>query len=80
MDTSKIELRAVDEQLPPDTTPRLCAAGFATLTTLVGIAEAWPSELAPHDVTERPVPAPRSIRCTRADARDSRTLHSREHS
>ena len=77
----QIELRAVDEQLPPDTDTALAEAGFATITTIVGIAEAWPGEAATPEVAERPVPggsfdAVHEI----PDAGDSRTLHSREYS
>ena len=75
----QIELRATDEQLPPDTDTALCEAGYATLTTLVGIAEAWPPEQAPHEVAQRPVPgAPLDALHAIPDAADSRTLHSRE--
>lgn len=77
--TLQIELRATDEQLPPDTDTALCEAGYATLTTLVGIAEAWPPEQVPHEVAQRPVPgAPLDALHAIPDAADSRTLHSRE--
>ena len=75
----QIELRATDEQLPPDSDTALCEAGFATLTTLVGIAESWPAEQAQQDVTTRPVPgAPLDALHAIPDAADSRTLRSRE--
>jgi 5'-nucleotidase len=75
----QIELRAVNEPLPPDTDTALTEAGFATLTTIVGIAEAWPAELAAHEVAERPVPgAPFDPVHAVPDAGDSRNLHSRE--
>jgi hypothetical protein len=75
----QIELRAVDESLPPDTDTALADAGYATLTTIVGIAEAWPPEQAAHAVAERPVPgAPFDAVHTVPDASDSRNLHSRE--
>jgi 5'-nucleotidase len=77
----QIELRAVDEQLPPDTDTALADAGYATLTTIVGIAEAWPAEAAAASpaVEERPVPgAPFDAVHEVPDASDSRTLHSRE--
>jgi 5'-nucleotidase len=75
----QIELRAVDELLPPDTDTALAEAGYATLTTIVGIAEAWPEESAVHEVAERPVPgAPFNAVHAVPDANDSRTLHSRE--
>jgi 5'-nucleotidase len=75
----QIELRAVDEQLPPDTDTALTEAGFAALTTIVGIAEAWPAALATHEVAERPVPgAPFDAVHAVPDVGDSRNLHSRE--
>ena len=76
----QIELRATGEVLPPDTDTALCEAGFATLTTLVGIAEAWPAEAATSDVTQHAVPGA-AFDAVHAvpDASDRRTLHSREH-
>src|SRR4051812_48130868 len=74
----QIELQATDEQLPPDTDTALCASGFATITTLVGIAEAWPAELGETDVAQRPVPGgPLEAIHAIPDAADSRTLRSR---
>jgi 5'-nucleotidase len=76
----QIELRAVDERLPPDTDTALLSAGFATLTTIVGIAEAWPETFAHTEIAELPVPgAPFDAVHAIPDAGDSRTLHSREH-
>jgi 5'-nucleotidase len=46
-DGVQFELRAVDVTPAPDSDTGLVAAGFAALTTIVGIAEAWPAEL--HD-------------------------------
>ena len=75
----QIELQATNEQLPPDTDTALCAAGYATLTTLVGIAEAWPPDQAETAVAQRPVPgAPLEALHDVPDAADSRTLRSRE--
>ncbi|HEX4493324.1 MAG TPA: 5'/3'-nucleotidase SurE [Acidimicrobiia bacterium] len=75
----QIELRAVDEQLPPDTDTALADAGYATLTTICGIAEAWPPEGASPAVDERPVPgASFDTVHTVPDASESRNLHSRE--
>ena len=75
----QIELRATDETLPPDTDTALCEAGYATLTTLVGIAESWPAEQPDQDVSPRPVPgAPLEELHLVPDAADSRTLRSRE--
>jgi 5'-nucleotidase len=77
--TLQIELRATNEQLPPDTDTALCEAGYATLTTIVGIAESWPAEQAAHDVAQRPVPgAPLEALHVIPDAADSTTLRSRE--
>jgi 5'-nucleotidase len=77
--TLQIELRATNEDLPPDTDTALCEAGYATLTTLVGIAESWPAEqpeqsIAPHQVPGAPLESLHAI----PDATDSRTLHSRD--
>jgi len=75
----QIELRAVDDELPADTDTALADAGYATLTTIVGIAEAWPAGMASPAVAERPVPgAPFDAVHEVPDATDSRTLHSRE--
>jgi len=77
--TLQIELRATDASLPPDTDTALCEAGFATLTTIVGIAESWPAEQPDQDVAPRPVPgAPLDALHAIPDSTDSRTLHSRE--
>jgi len=77
--TLQIELRATEEQLAPDTDTALCEAGYATLTTIVGIAEAWPPEQAEREVAPRPVPgAPLESLHEIPDAADSRTLRSRE--
>jgi len=75
----QIEPQATNERLPPDTDTALCAAGFATITTLVGIAEAWPPELGETAVAQRPVPGG-TLEAIHAipDAADSRTLRSRE--
>ncbi len=76
--TLQIELQATNEQLPPDTDTALCAAGFATITTLVGIAEAWPADLGDTEVAQRPVPGgPLEAIHAIPDAADSRTLRSR---
>lgn len=53
-----------DEELPPDTDQGLLRAGYAALTTVVGVAEAWPAEEGldevdvdlQSDVVERLVP------------------------
>ena len=53
----QFELRATGVVAPPDSDQGLIDAGFASLTTLVGVAEAWPSE-APgaSDVSSQVVP------------------------
>ena len=75
----QIELQATNEELPPDTDTALCAAGYATITTLVGIAEAWPADLGETEVAPRPVPGG-TLEAIHAipDAADSRTLRSRQ--
>jgi 5'-nucleotidase len=76
----QIELRAVDEHLPPDTDTAQLRAGFATLTTIVGIAESWPDALAQPEIAEQAVPgAPFDAVQSIPDAGDRRTLHSRDH-
>lgn len=81
----QIELRATDERLPPDTDTALCEAGYATLTTLVGIAEAWPTETTDGGagdgpaISQRPVPGAAFDPLHEIpDSADSRTLRSRE--
>ncbi len=46
-DGVQFELRSVDVTPEPDSDTGLVASGFASLTAIVGIAEAWPPEL--HD-------------------------------
>ncbi|MGO9874970.1 MAG: 5'/3'-nucleotidase SurE [Acidimicrobiia bacterium] len=76
----QVELRVTEQTLAPDTDTALCEAGYATLTTIVGIAESWPAELPVADVTQRPVPgAAFDPAQTVPDASDRHTLHSREH-
>ena len=41
----QFELRATGVAAPPDSDQGLVDAGFASLTTIVGVAEAWPTEL-----------------------------------
>jgi 5'-nucleotidase len=75
----QIELRATDEELPPDTDTALCEAGYATLTAIVGIAESWPSQQPRHEIAQLQAPgAPVGPLHAVPDAADSRTLHSRE--
>jgi len=44
--TLQFELRATGVSAPPDSDQGLVDAGFAALTTIVGVAEAWPTESA----------------------------------
>jgi hypothetical protein len=39
----QFELRATGASPPPDSDQGLVDAGYASLTTIVGVAEAWPS-------------------------------------
>jgi 5'-nucleotidase len=75
----QIELRATDETLPDDTDTALCEAGFAALTSIVGIAESWPPEEPSQEVAQHQVPgAPHDHLHVIPDSADSRTLRSRE--
>jgi 5'-nucleotidase len=75
----QIELRATNDPLPPDTDTALCESGYATLTTLVGIAESWPADQPHQEVASRQVPgAPLDALHAVPDAADSQTLRSRE--
>jgi 5'-nucleotidase len=79
----QVELRAIEQQLPDDTDTALCEAGYAALTAIVGIAEAWPADegVTPEfgEVSPRAVPgAPFDPVHAIPDQADSRTLRSRE--
>jgi len=75
----QIEFRATDETLPDDTDIALCEAGFAALTSIVGIAESWPPEQPSQEVAQHQVPgAPLDQLHVVPDSADSRTLRSRE--
>ena len=75
----QIELRATDETLPDDTDTALCEAGFAALTSIVGIAESWPPDEPSREVAQHQVPgAPLDQLHVVPDSADSRTLRSRE--
>lgn len=53
----QFELTATGATPPPDSDQGLVNAGYAALTTIVGVAEAWPPERdAPPDVAQRVVP------------------------
>ena len=75
----QVELRATDETLPDDTDTALCEAGFATLTSIVGIVESWPADQPSQEVAQHQVPgAPHDHLHVIPDSADSRTLRSRE--
>jgi 5'-nucleotidase len=75
----QIELRATDETLPDDTDTALCEAGFAALTSIVGIAESWPPDEPSQEVAQHQMPgAPLDQLHVVPDSADSRTLRSRE--
>jgi len=53
----QFELRATGVTPPPDSDQGVVDAGYASLTTIVGVAEAWPAEGAvPTEVARRVVP------------------------
>jgi 5'-nucleotidase len=53
----QFELRATGVTPPPDSDQGLVNAGFAALTTIVGVAEAWPAAADPAgEVTSTVVP------------------------
>jgi 5'-nucleotidase len=53
----QFELRATGVAPPPDSDQGLVDAGFASLTTIVGVAEAWPSAVdGANDVSSQVVP------------------------
>jgi 5'-nucleotidase len=75
----QIELRATDEVLPVDTDTALCEAGYAALTSIVGIVESWPPQQPAQEVAQHQVPgAPHDSLHVIPDSADSRTLRSRE--
>src|SRR5262249_30083623 len=51
----QFEVRATGDVPPPDSDHGLVNAGYASLTTLVGVAEAWPAELEGSDEVETAV-------------------------
>ncbi|MDQ1458337.1 MAG: 5/3-nucleotidase, partial [Actinomycetota bacterium] len=73
----QFELRATGVAAPADSDQGLVDAGFASLTTLVGVAEAWPSETAgASDVSSQVVPGA-TVEPVHAvpDASEPRSLH-----
>lgn len=80
----QMELTALDEAIPADTDTGLCAAGFASLTTIVGVTEAWPGELASldaaHEIAGVAVPGGPFEAVQRIpDFSDRATLHPRRY-
>jgi 5'-nucleotidase len=73
----QFELRATGLAPPPDSDQGLVDAGFASLKTLVGVAEAWPSETTgSSDVSSHVVPgATVEAVHTVPDASSPRSLH-----
>jgi 5'-nucleotidase len=73
----QFELRATGVTAPPDSDQGLVDAGFAALTTIVGVAEAWPVEGAPaSDVSSKVVPGARVEQVHAVpDASAPRSLH-----
>jgi 5'/3'-nucleotidase len=73
----QFELRATGVAAPPDSDQGLVDAGFAALTTIVGVAEAWPSELTgASEVSSAVVPgAPVEPVHAVPDASAPRSLH-----
>jgi 5'-nucleotidase len=73
----QFELRATGVTAPPDSDQGLIDAGFASLTTIVGVAEAWPVEVAgASDVSSSVVPGAHVERVHSVpDASEPRSLH-----
>jgi len=75
----QFELRASGLVPPPDSDQSLVEAGYAAITTIIGIAEAWPPERDDHDalvMSSQPVPgAPLDEVHTIPDASLPRFLH-----
>jgi 5'-nucleotidase len=57
-DHLQFELRATGTQLPPDSDTGLVAQGYAALTTICGVSEAWPSEQSAGTASVRPMVVP----------------------
>jgi 5'-nucleotidase len=73
----QFELRATGVAPPPDSDQGLIDAGFASLTTIVGVAEAWPSEIAGAGAVSSHVVPGASVEAVHAvpDASAPRSLH-----
>ena len=72
----ELELRQTEAELPPDTDSALLGAGYATLTTITGVSEAWPSDATPTAVVESTIlpGAPVAAAHLVPDASDHRVL------
>jgi 5'-nucleotidase len=73
----QIELRATGVAAPPDSDQGLVDAGFAALTTIVGVAEAWPAEGAGSGAVSSSVVPGAQVDAVHAvpDASAPRSLH-----
>jgi 5'-nucleotidase len=73
----QFELRATGVEPPPDSDQGLVNAGFASLTTLVGVAEAWPTEIVADDVVQANVVPGAAVESVHSvpDASAPRSLH-----
>jgi 5'-nucleotidase len=77
----QFELRATGDAPPPDSDQGLVNQGYAALTTIVGVAEAWPDGIASGGVEAAVVPgAPVEPVHAVPDASAPRTLHRPLHS
>jgi 5'-nucleotidase len=73
----QFELRATGVAAPPDSDQGLVDAGFASLTTIVGVAEAWPVELTAAGAVSSEVVPGATVEPVHAvpDASSPRSLH-----
>jgi 5'-nucleotidase len=73
----QFELRATGVTAPPDSDQGLIDAGYASLTTIVGVAEAWPAELAGASAVSSKVVPGAQVEPVHAvpDASAPRSLH-----
>src|SRR5262249_37609224 len=72
----QFELRATGVEAPPDSDVGLVASGYAALTTIVGVAEAWPVPADDVTITADVVPgADVEPVHTVPDASEPRSLH-----
>jgi 5'-nucleotidase len=73
----QFELRATGANPPPDSDQGLVDTGYAALTTIVGVAEAWPVDLPGESAVARHVVPGAPVEPVHAvpDASEPRTLH-----